>query len=32
MQGETLQECARARADELPGAGLQHPFGPEWEV
>lgn len=32
MQGEALHECARARADELPGAGLEHPFGPEWDV
>lgn len=32
MQGEALQGCARARADELPGAGLEHPFGPEWDV
>jgi predicted DNA-binding protein (MmcQ/YjbR family) len=27
-----LQELARERAQELPGAGLEHPFGPEWEV
>lgn len=32
MHGEELQEHARARADELPGAGLEHPFGPEWDV
>jgi predicted DNA-binding protein (MmcQ/YjbR family) len=27
-----LQEQARERAQELPGAGLEHPFGPDWEV
>jgi predicted DNA-binding protein (MmcQ/YjbR family) len=27
-----LQEQARARAQALPGAGLEHPFGSEWEV
>ncbi len=32
MEGEALHECARARADELPGAELDHPFGPEWDV
>ena len=32
MQGESLQERARARAEELPSAGVEHPFGPEWEV
>ncbi len=32
MQEEKLQRLARARADELPGAELQHPFGPEWDV
>ncbi|WP_223626928.1 MmcQ/YjbR family DNA-binding protein [Microbacterium sp. EST19A] len=32
MNGEELQECARARVDELPGAVLEYPFGPEWEV
>lgn len=32
MRGDELQERARARAEELPGSGLEHPFGPEWEV
>jgi predicted DNA-binding protein (MmcQ/YjbR family) len=32
VKDNTLQEQARARAQELPGAGLEHPFGPEWEV
>ncbi len=32
MQGETVQERARERAEELPGAALVHPFGPEWDV
>ena len=32
MEGIALQQFARDRADELPGAGLEHPFGPEWEV
>ena len=32
MNDDKLQEQARARAQELPGAGLEHPFGPEWEV
>ncbi|WP_309068972.1 MmcQ/YjbR family DNA-binding protein [Microbacterium sp.] len=32
MNGDTLQQCARDRVEELPGAGLEHPFGPEWEV
>lgn len=32
MNGNTLQEQARERAHELPGAGLEHPFGPDWEV
>ena len=32
MIGEELQERARARVDELPGASLEHPFGPDWEV
>ncbi|MGO4680855.1 MmcQ/YjbR family DNA-binding protein [Microbacterium sp. 2MCAF23] len=32
MKGEELQERARACAEELPGAGLEHPFGPGWEV
>lgn len=32
MDGNKLQEQARDRAQELPGAGVEHPFGPEWEV
>ncbi|QNA92945.1 MULTISPECIES: MmcQ/YjbR family DNA-binding protein [unclassified Microbacterium] len=32
MEGEELQEQARARVQELPGAELEHPFGPDWEV
>ncbi|MDV6212687.1 MmcQ/YjbR family DNA-binding protein [Rhodococcus erythropolis] len=32
MNGDTLQERARARVQELPGANLDHPFGPDWDV
>jgi predicted DNA-binding protein (MmcQ/YjbR family) len=32
LNGEELQERARTRVDELPGAVLEHPFGPGWEV
>ncbi|ONI88908.1 cytoplasmic protein [Saccharothrix sp. ALI-22-I] len=32
MDAKTLQETARARAESLPAAGLEHPFGPDWEV
>jgi predicted DNA-binding protein (MmcQ/YjbR family) len=32
VSDDRLQEQARGRAQELPGAGLEHPFGPEWEV
>ncbi|MEU1899510.1 MmcQ/YjbR family DNA-binding protein [Nocardiopsis dassonvillei] len=32
MQDDALQQYARDRAEELPGAGLEHPFGPDWEV
>lgn len=32
MQDETVQERARARAEELPRAGMEHPFGPEWDA
>ena len=32
MNGEELQERARARVDELPRASLEHPFGPGWDV
>lgn len=29
MNSEALHQPARARTDELPGADLVHPFGPE---
>jgi len=32
MQANALQQHARNRVGELPGAELGHPFGPEWEV
>ena len=32
MQDRSLHARARERADELPGSGLEHPFGPEWDV
>jgi predicted DNA-binding protein (MmcQ/YjbR family) len=32
MQDDRLQQYARNRVEELPGAGLGHPFGPDWEV
>lgn len=32
MDGDTLQQYARDRVEELPGAELGYPFGPEWEV
>ncbi|WP_431030810.1 MmcQ/YjbR family DNA-binding protein [Plantibacter sp. RU18] len=32
MDGEELQQHARARVQELPGANLEHPFGPGWDV
>ena len=32
MQGATLQQHARSRAEDLPGAELEYPFGPDWEV
>jgi predicted DNA-binding protein (MmcQ/YjbR family) len=32
MNGDELQEQARARSRELPGANLEHPFGPGWDV
>jgi predicted DNA-binding protein (MmcQ/YjbR family) len=32
MKNETPQQYAKDRAEELPGAGLEHPFGPDWEV
>ncbi|WP_063726440.1 MmcQ/YjbR family DNA-binding protein [Streptomyces sp. RTd22] len=32
MNGSTLQKTAAHCAEELPGAQLEHPFGPDWEV
>ncbi|WP_402843141.1 MmcQ/YjbR family DNA-binding protein [Microbacterium sp. GXS0129] len=32
MRAEDLHEVAARRADELPGAELTHPFGPDWDV
>lgn len=32
MNGTTLQKTAADLAEELPGARLEHPFGPDWEV
>jgi predicted DNA-binding protein (MmcQ/YjbR family) len=32
MNGSTLQKTAAGCAEELPGARLEHPFGPAWEV
>ncbi|HEX7350961.1 MmcQ/YjbR family DNA-binding protein [Brachybacterium sp.] len=32
MDGQTLQDIARARALELPAAGITRPFGPEYDV
>ncbi|MDF9749639.1 MmcQ/YjbR family DNA-binding protein [Arthrobacter sp. ES3-54] len=32
MQADALQQYARDHVEELPGAGLEYPFGPEWEV
>lgn len=32
MKSDALLQYARDCAEELPGAGLEHPFGPEWEV
>ena len=32
MNGEELQEHARARVQELPGADLEHTFGAGWDV
>jgi predicted DNA-binding protein (MmcQ/YjbR family) len=32
MNGSTLQKTAADCAEELPGAQLEHPFGPDWEV
>lgn len=32
MKHDPLLHIASDRAEELPGAGLEHPFGPEWDV
>ena len=32
VNGEALHEHARERVQELPGANLEHPFGPGWDV
>lgn len=32
MNGSALQKSAARCAGELPGAQLEHPFGPDWEV
>ncbi|TDC22337.1 MmcQ/YjbR family DNA-binding protein [Streptomyces sp. 8K308] len=32
MNGSTLHKTATACGEELPGAQLEHPFGPGWEV
>jgi len=32
MNGSALQKTAADCAEELPGAQLEHPFGPDWEV
>lgn len=32
MDGDSLQQRAAERIQELPGAHLDHPFGPDWEV
>lgn len=32
MDGSTLHKTAADRAQELPGAELEHPFGPDWDV
>ncbi|MRG61699.1 MmcQ/YjbR family DNA-binding protein [Agromyces sp. CFH 90414] len=32
MRLDAVQQCARRRAEELPGAVLEYPFGPDWEV
>lgn len=29
---DSLPRLARDRAEELPGAGVEHPFGPDWDV
>lgn len=32
MDGQTIQQYAAGRTQELPGAYLDHPFGPDWDV
>lgn len=32
MHASELVSLASARAEELPGAEKEHPFGPEWDV
>ncbi len=32
MDGTTIRKHAAARIEELPGAYLDHPFGPDWDV
>ncbi|WP_441327466.1 MmcQ/YjbR family DNA-binding protein [Kocuria sp.] len=32
VDGAQVQERAAARAEELPGSEMTHPFGPEWDV
>ncbi|MCT9138892.1 MmcQ/YjbR family DNA-binding protein [Streptomyces violarus] len=32
MNGPALQTFAAECTEELPGAQLEHPFGPDWEV
>lgn len=32
MKDDTLQQHARNRVEELPGAELEYPFGPDWDV
>lgn len=32
MDGTEIQQRAVARAEQLPGSQLTHPFGPEWDV
>ena len=32
MNASTLHKTAADCAEELPGAQLEHPFGPDWEV
>lgn len=32
MDGQKIQQYAADRTQELPGAYLDHPFGPDWDV